>query len=463
MIKRASSYILGSEDFNDENETTYEDNEVLFCKNNVCVHPPIIIRQDSEIIHHPGYLTVTTKTFTDQYNNTRRPTLSLTWIPNATLRKCPATVENSGTPVDDREKINESQSLRSFKEELKQHRLYKQISDWTETNDSKSETRRTLFGNYTNPFLDPSLYECESGAMCQIVAENMDTVSVSSNSDRTSSTGIHSQYGGEFYDINNEENYGFPIKLARTTDTSIFDSDEGAQLKRELEPLIERDGSDKSTIVIINANKSNVKSLLITQQPSQPVLTSVNITIANPQIENQDLSPDESIEQNIQLLRKQSVYSTEGSTTNWITSESNVTFTDSITSFQALKKSVPMKCRRFSVDLSQMRSLRLFFNDESCTSGQLVIASRESQFKVLHFHYGGLDHLAKVLHQWHCVLHNIKLAPGMYEFYIFTITANEEKFLQPLSTMMTIICPIDNSWFVVQRLKNPNFIRTRGV
>lgn len=67
---------------------------------------------------------------------------------------------------------------------------------------------------------------------------------------------------------------------------------------------------------------------------------------------------------------------------------------------------------RFSVDLSQMRSLRLFFNDEQCTSGQLVIASRESQYKILHFHHGGLDHLAQVLHQWHCLLHNIKLAPG---------------------------------------------------
>lgn len=59
-----------------------------------------------------------------------------------------------------------------------------------------------------------------------------------------------------------------------------------------------------------------------------------------------------------------------------------------------------------------MRSLRLFFNDENCTSGQLVIASRESQYKILHFHHGGLDHLAQVLHQWHCLLHNIKLAPG---------------------------------------------------
>ena len=51
-----------------------------------------------------------------------------------------------------------------------------------------------------------------------------------------------------------------------------------------------------------------------------------------------------------------------------------------------------------------MRSLRLFFADPECTSGQLVVASRESQYKILHFHHGGLDRLATTLHQWHQLL-----------------------------------------------------------
>ena len=41
-------------------------------------------------------------------------------------------------------------------------------------------------------------------------------------------------------------------------------------------------------------------------------------------------------------------------------------------------------------------------SDEACTSGQLVIASRESQYKILHFHHAGLDKLAEVFHQWKC-------------------------------------------------------------
>lgn len=41
-------------------------------------------------------------------------------------------------------------------------------------------------------------------------------------------------------------------------------------------------------------------------------------------------------------------------------------------------------------------------SDEASTSGQLVIASRESQYKILHFHHAGLDKLAEVFQQWKC-------------------------------------------------------------
>lgn len=47
-----------------------------------------------------------------------------------------------------------------------------------------------------------------------------------------------------------------------------------------------------------------------------------------------------------------------------------------------------------------MRSLRIFYTDHACTSGQLVIASRESQYKILNFHHGGLERLADTLSHW---------------------------------------------------------------
>ncbi|RWS22689.1 TBC1 domain family member 16-like isoform X3, partial [Leptotrombidium deliense] len=59
----------------------------------------------------------------------------------------------------------------------------------------------------------------------------------------------------------------------------------------------------------------------------------------------------------------------------------------------------------FCVDLRQMKSLRLFFSSAKNgeienTNGQLVIASRESQYKIFHFHNGGLDKLSSVLKEF---------------------------------------------------------------
>nr|XP_023412600.1 TBC1 domain family member 16 isoform X2 [Loxodonta africana] len=72
-------------------------------------------------------------------------------------------------------------------------------------------------------------------------------------------------------------------------------------------------------------------------------------------------------------------------------------------------------CGVFRVDLGHMRSLRLFFSDEACSSGQLVVASRESQYKIFHFHHGGLDKLADVFQQWkYCTETHLKDQKGLF-------------------------------------------------
>ncbi|TMS37035.1 hypothetical protein L596_004057 [Steinernema carpocapsae] len=57
----------------------------------------------------------------------------------------------------------------------------------------------------------------------------------------------------------------------------------------------------------------------------------------------------------------------------------------------------------FSVNLGKMRSMRLFYSNPECTCGQLVIASPDSQYKILHFHHGGMDKLAQLFEQWNVV------------------------------------------------------------
>lgn len=311
IFRRASIFILGSEYEEEEKcNDQYTDNEVLFCKNNVCVHPPTVVRQDFDILHHPGYLTITAKIFIDQYNDVRRPTLFLNWIPNTTLRKCPSELQN----CKNSNKCNYSYN--------------KQISvDSLVSNDSLDRPN-SIDLKSTNPFLN--------------------------------------------YD-------------EKQNDTA--------------ESLSSEESDKMSTNDIIN----------------------INVEIANPEIEiisTPDSGKDFS-EEKFCFSRSESIHSTDSQHPQWMSTpeflalQHNLNFPDSNNSSPILNAKHPHKCRRFNVDLSQMRSLRLFFNDANCTCGQLVVASRESQYKILHFHHGGLDHLAQVLHQWHSLLHNIKYAKGM--------------------------------------------------
>jgi len=60
-------------------------------KNNVCVHPPALLRQDHDVVHYPGYLSISVHVKNDITND--KPSLLLSWIPNTTLRASPWTVE----------------------------------------------------------------------------------------------------------------------------------------------------------------------------------------------------------------------------------------------------------------------------------------------------------------------------------------------------------------------------------
>ncbi|XP_002124184.2 TBC1 domain family member 16-like [Ciona intestinalis] len=76
----------------------------------------------------------------------------------------------------------------------------------------------------------------------------------------------------------------------------------------------------------------------------------------------------------------------------------------------------------FHVNLAEMRSMRVFFRNVSCTCGELIIASQESQYKVLHFHNGGLDCVATVLLEWKALVKRSKnssnTALGIHHFSI---------------------------------------------
>lgn len=431
----------GGDDFN------YEDNEILFCKNNICVHPPTLVREESDVQHYSGYLTLCTKTFIDQHNFTKRPTLFLTWIPNSTLRKCPAALENC-SPVHHPKTAIALQKKNTLREE-------------DEENHSTSNNIQIQMVNTTNPFLenyvDPeeialqqqqnqlnSSQPADSKSMN--FSDYSETISISSSSDRVSvneycytnsvATGQAPSYIEEdegMIDSGHDDPMASNDDENNSSSKNDMEDEEVRELKAELEPLLNEDEQSERKILSRQASAPIARTAaahLLKNLKQHQSMTSVNITIANPQIENTDVptSADMNDEATTKrIMRSLSITSADENNPNWMTAEMyaykhNLIFPDSVTGSLTASPVVNrkinqplMKCRRFSVDLSQMRALRLFFNDEQCTSGQLVIASRESQYKILHFHHGGLDHLAQVLHQWHCLLHNIKVAPGQDE------------------------------------------------
>lgn len=408
ILERAKSLLGYAEETSNQDGIDYEDNEILFCKNNVCVHPPAIMRQDSDVQHFSGYLTLCTKTFIDQHNLAKRPTLLLTWIPNSTLKKCPAALENF-SPTH--------QSLRNFQKK----------------DESQSKLSHNNI-NTTNPFLDnyvdpdelaknPSMNSTVDNKSMNF-SDYSETISISSNSDRMSVNDccyINSVATSEkiipycieedegIIDSTSDEN-----QRDENENVDQEDEDEISKLKSELEPLIDDEPESRVLTRQMSAPEKSSKTHLM-KNLKQNSMTSVSITISNPRIEEIDAESEEVTKKDFK--QKLHRLSSADDNPNFMTAEMvafkhNMTFPDSIASPVLSNIDASVKCqRRFSVDVSQMRSLRLFFSDDQCTSGQLIIASRESQYKILHFHHGGLDKLAQVLHQWHCILHNVKSKP----------------------------------------------------
>lgn len=420
ILDRAKSLLGYADDSSNQNESDFEDS-LLYSKNNICIHEAAMVRNDCDVQHNSGYLTLCTKVFIDQHNLTKRPTLLLTWIPNSTLKKCPAALENF-SPAH-------QAMIRNIQR-------------------SESQVKKLVNGQ-TNPFLenyvDPDeLAKCQSLNSSNVDNKSMnfsdysETQSISSNSDRMSVNDCCYTNTALTCDRVTpqciEEDEGI---IDTTPDETVKDENENGsdeaidqeeedeirELKSELEPLLEEEPSGRMLTRQLSAPEKSSREKLLKNLKHNQSMTSVNITISNPRIENSivatvDESTEEIHQQDVQQHKLQRSNGSVDENPNFMSAEMialkhNMTFPESALASPILpsKNHADKFQKRFSVDISQMRSLRLFFSDDACTSGQLIIASRESQYKILHFHHGGLDKLAQVLHQWHCILHNVKTKP----------------------------------------------------
>ncbi|XP_071443514.1 TBC1 domain family member 16 [Hetaerina americana] len=338
ILRRASCLILGGQC--EYSTPSYHDGEVVFCKNNVCVHPPTALRrQDWDVVHHPGYLTVTyhicpqhSGDGVDSTGDKGRPTLRLNWIPNATLRRNPSAA------------IRQAPNLGS-----------------EEQNGSASNMCRL-----------------SSSAPASASVIPLDPTSSSVEGTDTESEGGPSSRGdsSEVIQIQNSETRRLSVSMGTVEDLSSTPSPSA--------PLSRSDSlsSASSTIRVVSSSYLGGGGYL-------------DYGIGSAREREED-----SLADSIPLWML--------STPETLALRHNLNFPEGSNTASPIinrARHHHRSCRKFSVDLGEMRSLRLFFSDpEECTSGQLVVASRESQYKILHFHRGGLDRLADVLHQWGTLL-----------------------------------------------------------
>jgi hypothetical protein len=277
------------------------DGEIVFSKNNICVHPPS--RLHSYTLHHPGYLCIKC-----QNSPQCGSTLILTWIPNSTLKNRSNTSQQS--PVSD--EIS-SPSINTN-------------TDQPPTSTPRHSLSRTIDSGYhatnSNPLLSPIEQEKRTGRRRSSEDQYEDALDDKSYARQDSITSDLTEGPDEILDEQDDEAF----EHIETTDHSLN------RVIDDSLPYMKETNSWKNATGIYEQNSSAIE----------------------------DDDPVRNVADHF--------------------------------------------CGVFSVDLGKMRSLRLFYCDDTPTaangSGQLVIASCESQYKVLHFHNGGLDRLIEILNEW---------------------------------------------------------------
>lgn len=297
------------------------DGEIVFSKNNICVHPPS--RLHSYTLHHPGYLCIKC-----QNNPQTGATLILTWIPNSTLKNRPNTSQQSFTS-----------------DEIS--------SPSIETNPDPPPTstpRRSLSGT-----IDSGYHTTNSNLLLSPIEQ------VHRNNRRHSS----------------DEQYEDAL------DDKSFDRQESVT-------------SD------------------LTEGPDE--IADEQDDEAFEHIETSSQSSNRVIDDSLPFMKEAEPWKNAASIYR---PDSSVAEDD-----EATRSVAEQFCGVFSVDLGKMRSLRLFYCDDGSTtangSGQLVIASCESQYKVLHFHNGGLDRLIEILNEWNLFAYE-KTRRGFANCYQFNV------------------------------------------
>nr|XP_025968753.1 TBC1 domain family member 16 [Dromaius novaehollandiae] len=369
LLRRASSKasdLLTLNPGGSSSSSSVLDGEIIYSKNNVCVHPPELLQGIGE--HHPGYLCLYMEK--DELLGT---TLILAWVPNSRIQRQDeealryVTPESSPVRKAPRKRGRHTQGFGIVRQasptEQKDAVILKEedilavaqlVKDAAYVSSPSSEGEKLSQGC---PAADsarqsPQPAHSDSGILS--------TISSQDEQNRSELSVEGPEEGLDCRPEQGEDEGSLELSVDDVSRDSTFDSDSDAFSSPFcLSPISEALGKSSSSVFLDNESRDTCDNRMTCSTSSASSLdTSAQFQESNGQT------------QNTRWDEQQKVFALE------------------------------QICGVFRVDLGQMRSLRLFFSDEACTCGQLVVASRESQYKIFHFHHGGLDKLSEVFQQW---------------------------------------------------------------
>ncbi|NXF87736.1 TBC16 protein, partial [Eubucco bourcierii] len=357
LLRRASSKasdLLTLNSGGSGSSSSIFDGEIIYSKNNVCVHPPELLQGIGE--HHPGYLCLYMEK--DELLGT---TLILAWVPNSRIQRQDEealryiTPESSPVRKAPRKRGRHTQGFGIVRpaspteqrgavvlkgeDILTLSQLVKDVA-YVSCPSSEGEKLSQCCPAADGSRRSPQPARSDSGILSTISSQEEQNRSELSVEGMEESPDCRPEPG--------EDEGSLELSADDVSRDSTFDSDSDAFSSPFcLSPISEALGKSSSSVFLDNESSS-----------ASSLDTSAQFQENNGQT------------QGTRWDEQQKVFALE------------------------------QVCGVFRVDLGQMRSLRLFFSDEACTCGQLVVASRESQYKIFHFHHGGLDKLSEVFQQW---------------------------------------------------------------
>ncbi|XP_033112486.1 TBC1 domain family member 16-like [Anneissia japonica] len=424
------------------------DGEIIYSKNNVCVHPPSNLSTD--LSHFPGYLTLRA-----QQKGETGSTLILTWIPNSTLKINKVSGDSSlnASPKLEPNKLHITTDETLEKkledeeiEESKEDRTSRDSAFCGEKSFSESEgDRKSLCGSIiSQPESGIEVNEAneqtsEADKLNDVQQQTEENMDKEQELKAEESTGSESEIAEEPNQKEKQEQYG---KEQKSTDTESSESGD-IPVEDQLASLVastrDETGSESASssgrptdLTLCSETEAKTDSRSLSSESTEP--TSDQTSPLRKMLKELDLpgachdslssstTPTTSNKDQLSLPSTpasgddpfNSQFNQDGNGESTDEPMYNMTFpanyvsysTDSPSHSHGQGSARDQLCGVFSVDLGEMRSLRLFFLDREERNGQFVIASQESQYKVLHFHHSGLGKLAEILGDWKYAVRN---------------------------------------------------------